>query len=88
MGLMRLLLVGAIGGGAAYLYKNREARQAAMSLGKDVMDTGLAMMPEKYADMASKVGLRRVGSAEMRPTDLGTELGEPYTGPSQINTPL
>ncbi len=90
MGLMRLLLVGAVGAGAAVLYKNRQAREAAMTLGQDVMDVAedmLDLIPEKYTDKA-KISLRRGGSTQMRPIDTGTGIGDPYTGPSQTNNPV
>ena len=87
MGLMKLLVVGLVGGGAAFLYKNREARQAALAIGTDVMDTGLAMMPEKYAGMASKLGLGQRGRTATPSTDTGTVFEGQYTSPSQTTNP-
>ena len=91
IGLMRLLLLGLIGAGTVYLYKNREARQAAITFGKDVMDVGtdmLGLMPQRYADMASKVGLGRGSGTQLRPTDTGTVVEDPYTGMPPTNDPV
>lgn len=80
MGLIRLLLVGLIGGGAAYLYKNREARETALTFGRDLLDVSREMVPAKYQEVAAKFGVASPTPAPQRLNDLGLVMPDEDAG--------
>jgi hypothetical protein len=80
MKFLGLLLLGAIDGGIAYLLRTPQSREAVRDLGSAAMETGMALVPVKYLDMASRIPLVRRKSPYERMEDVGLVVPEEDAG--------